>query len=341
MTLHLISAYGPSGASTRVRLLDWADHLDLAAEVHGYRGTPSNRPADLVRDPAGVRAAESSLRALDTRGSVVVLSREASPLSSGRLEARLLGAAARAAYDIDDAVFLPTGLRRGPLSAAGKARRAARAADVVIAGNDYLADWATDHCRDVRVIPSCVEPAHYHRRAARGEGPPRLVWLGSASTEVYLTRIIEPLLYAHQRFGARLVVISGPRDNPALAALGPMLERVPWRLQTFAQELSRGDVGLAPLPDNPWARGKCAYKLLQYAATALPVIGDPVGANDLALRRLHGWAAGSRDAWVDALTVALSSPEEVESRGAAARVAVSEHYSFAAWSPAWRDATAA
>ena len=117
------------------------------------------------------------------------------------------------------------------------------------------------------------------------------------------------------------------------------MDRVVWSPATFAGALTSADVGLAPLHDDPFARGKCAYKLLQYAATGLPMVGSPVGANQLALDRFSGWSATSRDEWVDALTEAVSAPADLRAdRGARAVAGVQEHYSFDAWADEWRSA---
>ena len=91
--------------------------------------------------------------------------------------------------------------------------------------------------------------------------------------------------------GARLVLISGARDNPALHEVAPFMTRVPWSLEGVGAALAAADVAIAPLDEGPYAQGKCAYKLLQYAATGLPVVGSPTGANALALSRFDGLAA--------------------------------------------------
>lgn len=342
-TLYAVCPYGVEAGSTRVRLQDWFTHLGLTPRWADYRGQPSNAPSDMVRHPWLTARAELALRRLDTDGATVVMSREASPVSTGRLEAGILRRAAHATYDIDDALFADTSRWRRAMRMPEKIRRAVTAADVVVAGNAYLADWAGQYHADVRVIPSCVEPADYARKATWDVSTkPRLVWLGSPPTEAFLTSVTEALLEVHRRTGAELRLVSGPADNPTLSALKPMTTRVPWSVATASRELAAADLALAPLPDTAYTRGKCAYKILQYAAAGLPVVGSPVGANELALRRLEGAAATTTDEWVDQLMGLLEvSATDRAARAERAWLQLDAHYSFRAWSPAWEDAVLA
>ncbi len=342
---HTVTQYGSAGGSARVRVFDWLDYARRAgapidATRHTYRDASDNRIRTLRGDPVGTAMAEREIRALDTTGSTVLLSRGASPFSRGDLEERLLRRASRGVYDFDDALYAdPSRLKRSA-HLLDACERAVRAADVVIAGNEVLAGWAEQHARDVRIIPSCVEPDDYVVTPTWDIGSvPRLVWLGSASTEAYVAGIAGELLDLHRRTGARLRVISGPDDNPALAPLAPMLDRVPWTATGYAAALADADIAIAPLDDTDWSRGKCAYKLLQYAAAGLPMVASPVGANQVALQRFSGIAAEHRGDWVDAVTLLLGeSASQRERRARQGLAAVREHYSFASWWGAWSAA---
>jgi glycosyltransferase involved in cell wall biosynthesis len=336
-----VSSYGRGGSSARVRIFDWLDHLGVRAETHDYLGGSDNGLRSTARGLPAVLAAERRLRSLPNRvgSSTVLMSRRASPFSRGGVEARLLSAAARGVYDFDDALHLPRGGVVGRLFPAHEQwGRAVGAADSVIAGNEWLAEAASRHARDVVVIPSCVEPGSYVRKASyERAGVPSAVWLGSPSTEAYLGRVTDALLTAHAATGLRLTVISGGRGD--LGALTPMADRVPWALDTFARRLAEADFGIMPLDDDAWARGKCAYKLLQYGAAGLPMIGDPIGANGRALALTGGLAPTSPSEWTDALIAMAELPASLaEQQGAQARRAVEEHYSFAAWRTEWRAA---
>lgn len=339
--LDVVSIYGPTAPSTRVRAYEWLDHLGVAAERHEYAGLGEHSLGTAARHALAISRAELHLQSLSRRplGGTVLVSREASPWGSGSVESRLLGLAERGVYDLDDALFEDQMGWRRLLRKRRKVERAAAAADVVVAGNSLLADWAADHNDDVRMVPTVVHPDRYLPTGSYDlEDPPVLGWLGSRSTEAYLVGIAPALREVHRRTGARLRVISSPH-MPDVPGLEGMMDRVSWTPSDFAAQLSGVDVAVAPLHDDPFARGKCAYKLLQYAATGLPVVGSPVGANELALRRFDGWAATTHDDWVEALTEALEIPAAARARrGAEALAAVRQHYSFDAWSNEWSSA---
>ncbi len=336
--LTTVSAYGRAGGSSRVRIFDWLEHLSLEATSHVYLDTATAGLRDLAQHPARAVRAELSLRRLTTQvaDDVVLLSRNASSLSTGRLEEQLLGRAAHGVYDIDDALM---NLTSGPFPKARIWERATRAADVAIVGNDYLADAASRYSQNVVIIPSCVEPTGYRVKTSFDvHDQPLAVWMGSPGTEFYLEPIAGALLAAHRRSGMRLRVIS--RGAASLGPLDAMVDRTDWRIDTFGDDLADADLGIMPLHEDPhWSQGKCAYKLLQYGAAGLPSIASPVGANAQAITRLGAVPAAGVDEWAQALADLVdASADRRRTMGAQARAGVVEHYSFSAWAPTWRRA---
>ena len=230
------------------------------------------------------------------------------------------------------------GLYRRWAPKAAKALIGAERADRVIAGNAVLADWAAGHNRDVVVIPSCVAPDSYRRKTDYSLGdPPRLGWVGSADNEVYLLLIAPALLEVHTRTGARLTLMG--TMQPSLGELELLIDRTAWSENAQYAGIADFDVGLAPVPDEPYTRGKCGYKLLQYAAAGTPIVASPVGVNRTILTQMRMPAPESVSEWVDAMLDLLGrSAEAREAAGRAARDVVRQHYSFEAWLPRWRDA---
>lgn len=339
--LVVASPYGPAAPSTRVRLYEWLAHLGLTADRLEYAGLGRNGLGTLARHPlVAARAELVTRRATTSLGdATLLLSREASPFSRGGVEGSLLAAARRGVYDLDDALFADRDGWRRVLAKEPKCRRSIQAADHVIVGNDYLAEYAAELTDDLTVIPTCVEPSAYQPTGTY-ELPdrPTLVWLGSPSTEPYLEEIAPALAEVHRQRGVRVVVVSGPR-TPGSPELADFVERVPWSPDGVAGVLAQADVALGPLPDNAYTRGKCAYKILQYAATGLPIVASPVGANTVAIARLGGLAATTHDEWVEALIDVLdSSTAQRRERGSAALRGVREHYSFDAWAETWGKA---
>ncbi|WP_322779111.1 glycosyltransferase [Frankia sp. Cas4] len=269
-----------------------------------------------------------------------MLHREASPFSRGHLERQILSAARLGIYDFDDALQWDSGggWTRNIIPKPAKCIAAVRAADRVVAGNDVLADWAAGFSRDVVMIPSCVNPEAYTRKNLYTlSDPPLLGWVGSPSTERYLRLVERPLLELHLRTGVRFRIVSA--GAASLGALDVMVERVPWRQLDVSRHLAEMDVAIAPLDDGPYERGKCAYKILQYGASGVPVVGSPVGANQLALQRLGGTAITEPGDWFDAIyTLLTMSAAKRAQIGEHANLAVREHYSFASWESRWRSA---
>lgn len=338
--LVVVSAYGAAAATTRARGLEWATHLGLDVHLVDYAGGSANRPADLARHPGRAWVGERALRSFHADGPLLLL-REATPFSRGGIESKLLREGAPGVYDLDDALYADR--RRLPDPAALfpkrlKAERAARNARRVVVGNEVLAGWAARQNRDVVLVPTCVEPDDYVIRPSSDVGEvPVVGWLGSPATERHLLGVADALLAAHERTGAVLRVVSA--GDASLGPLDRIAERVAWRPGTWRESLATFDVGIGPLPDDPFTRGKCAYKLLQYAAAGVPMIGSPVGANAAAIERLGGIAATTSTQWIDALVDLLSGPatdrEEMATQGL---TGVRAHYSFAAWAPVWSRA---
>ena len=175
-------------------------------------------------------------------------------------------------FDVDDAVWLIPPLGRLTV------RRIARRAAVVVAGSAYLADHFSSDCHDVRVIPTAIDTERF-QPAAAAEQPFTVGWTGLATNLHYLRQIAAPLhrfLVDHR--DARLLIMADAAPDFELAPAG----RMEFRRWSEADEVSavqEMDVGLMPLPDSPWTRGKCAFKMLQYMACAVPVVVSPVGMN--------------------------------------------------------------
>lgn len=337
-----VSRYGPTGASARARVYDWLDHLGIRAERCQYLGTANNKASTLLRRIPDVARAEMSLRRLGAgiRNRTLIMSRGASPLSSGAVEDSLLRQARHSVYDFDDAIFLQ---RKGLLQQVWSEKRvwqkAVAAADVVVAGSEILAEAASAVRKDVVMIPTCVDPKDYRKKQTYEiSRDPRAVWIGTPSTEGFLRTIEDALLTLNRLKGLRLTVISAGQTS--LGPLDSMVTRLDWAPDTFQDQLANADFGLMPLPDAPFERGKCAYKLLQYGAAGLPVIGSPVGANVSALTKLGGISASTGKQWVGSVAAILDASQvERAELGAAARDGVERHFSFAAWAATWRAAT--
>jgi glycosyltransferase involved in cell wall biosynthesis len=327
-TRHVVLPYGPENPSVRTRALHWIERLQASGRV---------AEGSVVVHGPGWRTGAVP------RGSDVLLLRNIGRLTRGGRERRLLERAGLAVYDLDDGLPWDDGNLPGlgrwwkrPFPRSLVAERAARAADRMIVGNDVLAEWAAARCHDVRIVPTCIEPGDYRRRTTWELGDtPVIGWIGSPATEPYLADIADALAAVHRRTGARLHVISG--GGPPHPRLAPFTTASRWSTASTA-EVAGWDVGLMPLRDGVYERAKCGYKLLQYAASAVPAVGSPVGVNATLLTAMDGLAATSGTEWTDALTALLTEPAARRAARAAAALSVAEAYSYVTWQDAWVDA---
>ena len=340
--LHAVTPYGRGAGSSRVRVYDWLERIEEPAVVSGYLGARDARPRRLARRPRAVLAAERRLRRIArARPERLLLHREASPLSRGGLEAELARAAGFSVYDFDDALQWDTGAGgrwRRIAPKAPKALAAVRAADRVIAGNAVLADWASEHNGDVVIIPSCVAVDAYRPKPSYElADPPRIGWIGNADNEAYLLALASALERLHRRTGARLTIVGA--TAPRLGRLEAIVDRVAWSEAAQHDVLATFDVGVGPVPDAPYERGKCGYRLLQLGAAGVPFAASPVGVNRAILDAFGMPAVEAGGDWTAAILGLLGL--SAASRGAlgrAARAATRRDYSFEPWLSRWRAA---
>lgn len=219
-----------------------------------------------------------------------------------RLEILAMKLAPRSIFDFDDAIYL-----RHPEKIARICARATR----VVVGNETLAAWARKHTDRVSVVPTAIDTDRYTPGARDGR---TVVWTGSAENLKYLAairpRIKQPL---------RVICNRKPDFD---------CEFVSWSPETEVAALKTASVGIMPLPDDEWTRGKCGFKLLQYMACGLPCVASPVGVN----AEIIGETGVVGEDWEPALEKALALD------GAAARKRIEERYSVQAVFPRWWDA---
>jgi glycosyltransferase involved in cell wall biosynthesis len=325
-------------------LVEAPDHVCCRYRVRAFE--PAVAAAGATLTIHGIeKGLPSRLRQLTRAGDhdVVLLQRKLLPGWQFHLLRR---SAQRLVFDFDDAVLYRDSYDpRGPhcRRRADRFARTVREADLVLAGNDFLAGCARDAGAEpgrVRVLPTCVDteklrPDPTHRPPSRGLD---LVWIGSSSTLQGL-ELQRPVLERIGREVAdvrlRLICDRFPRFDPLEVV------PIPWRDATEAHDLAASDAGLSWVPDDLWSRGKCGLKLLQYRACGLPTIANPVGVHPRIVRHgADGLLAVTPDEWVEAVRL-LSRDASLRARmGQAARAATESEYSLAAWSGAFVAALA-
>jgi glycosyltransferase involved in cell wall biosynthesis len=276
----------------------------------------------------------ANLRKASPEASTVVIQRYLDMIPSLALEKEAVRGR-RLIYDVDDAIWL-TGRQTGghPMAAlkgtARKVRWLTERAEHVMAGNEILAEHLSTFSHRVTVVPSLVDPRSYALRTHEQADAVTLGWIGSPTTALYLRRIVPAL----ERFGrrsprtVRLVVVGGqaPRIN------GIRVEERMWSPSVEHQVLAETDIGLMPLDDTPWSRGKCAYKALQYMASGIPPVVDDVGISAEVVSGA-GCVASSSDQWLEALC-SLAEDSSLRARlGGVGRQRVESRFSLERWIP--------
>ena len=204
-------------------------------------------------------------------------------------------------------------------------------AALVVGGNSYLAQRAIDAGATwVEVLPTVVNLDRYPIRSPLESSADsgalsvlRIVWIGSPSTAHYLDLLRETLkeLATHTPFVLRVIGAS------EVSIPGVEVETIAWTEDTEVDSISSCAVGIMPLEDSPWEKGKCGYKLIQYMACSLPVVASAVGANvEIVEDGKNGYLVRSTDEWVVALRTLLESPRLRAEMGKAGRARVEENY---------------
>jgi glycosyltransferase involved in cell wall biosynthesis len=231
-------------------------------------------------------------------------------------------------YDFDDAFYLK--YHSGRLEMARpllgrKFETVISGASAVTAGNHALADFARLHNPKTQFLPTVVDTARYLPQPAKRSGQVFTVgWIGSPSTASYLSELVVPLCAIGQEGSVRFIVIGG--QAPVVPNV--TVVELEWAEATELDLINSFDVGLMPLRDDEWTRGKCAFKLIQYMACAVPVIASPVGANIEVVDGECGLLASTPQEWTEALRFLRDQPNRRSEMGQAGRERVVSHYSL-------------
>jgi glycosyltransferase involved in cell wall biosynthesis len=294
------------------------------------------RPGALAKAAGTAAGLARRVRDVATAGryDVAFVYREAFALGPPLIE-MLLERRIPVVYDFDDAIFL------GDTSSANsafarlkwpqKVGRIVAGATVTTVGNEWLAEWARRHSEDVEVVPTTIDTDLYRPRARPANGLVRLGWSGSPTTAKHLHTIDGALRRLLADMPVELAVV-----GDATYTL-PGAERVSakaWSAATEVEDVSSFDIGIMPLPDDQWSRGKCGLKGLQYLALGVATVMSPVGVNTAIVRPgENGFLAGSEDEWVETVGRLIDDEELRRRVGQVGRQTVVDRYSGRQWAP--------
>ena len=331
----VLTKYGRLGASSRLRLLQYVPILsgsNIAVESYALLSDEvlKSRYAsgrfdlgDLIKAYLG----RVKLLLHREKFDLIWIEKEALPFWPVSIELMLLSGVPYV-LDYDDAIFHNYDMHSKWIVRkllGSRLDRMMEKAALITAGNRYLAKRALDaDAQWVESVPTVIDLDRYPvGRLNQAFDVPRIVWIGSPSTARYLYLLCEALrrLALKTPFVLRIVGAQG------VEIPGIELEYITWTESTEVDSISSCSVGIMPLEDSPWEKGKCGYKLIQYMACSLPVVASAIGANvEIVENGKTGYLASSDDEWVTALRTLLESPQLRREMGEAGRARVEEKY---------------
>ena len=342
MRILALPRYSALGPSSRVRFYQYFPYL--ASRGMEIQVAPLLEDDYIIRlfarkHPSSIQVAQAYARRLATLLSadsfdLLWIEKELFPWLPKWAEKLLANTGIPYVVDFDDAVFHRYDLHANPIirSMLGKSIDAVmRSARTVLVGNDYLAGHASRAgAKKIEYLPSVVDLDRYSIRG-NASTQIRIGWIGSPVTAPYLGLIRDALEQTSRQLDLNLVLVGVGKQDPL-----PGLEKeiLPWSEAGEVAAIQSFDVGIMPLPDEPFERGKCGYKLIQYMACGLPVIASPVGANmQIVEQGRTGFLASSSADWVQALVTLGQDAGLRDKVGKAGRAKVEKEYSLQVAAP--------
>jgi len=261
---------------------------------------------------------------------IIFIFREATLLGTAFFEKWMSRSKAKLIFDFDDAIWVDNVSNSNKslafLKNAAKTADIIKVCDMVFAGNEFLAEYARKYCNDVRIIPTTIDTDEYKKVPVTKDNSIVIGWTGSITTIQHFEFAIPFLTKVKEKYGDKIsikVVGDGSYVNEALGIQG-----LPWRKETELADLSAMDIGIMPLPNDEWAKGKCGLKGLQYMSLGIPTIMSPVGVNaDIIQDGQNGFLAEGVDEWLDKLSRLIEDASLREKMGHSARQTVIDFYS--------------
>jgi glycosyltransferase involved in cell wall biosynthesis len=262
-----------------------------------------------------------------SRYDLVFIQKEALPFGTTIIE-KLFSSKKPVIYDFDDAVYLmnPSKTSLIPfLRTPSKIATIIKLSECVIAGNQYLADYATKYNCDVHIIPTCIDTDYYIPKHKREERKRIVIgWIGSQSTISYLVDIKGVLKKLCRKYDVIFKIVANAEID-----LNIETEFKTWRLRDELVDLRSFDIGIMPLPNNEWTRSKCGYKIIQYMAVGKSVVASPVGVNkEIINDGVNGFLAKNENEWKEKLSVLIEDYDLRKKISVAGRQVVEDRYSL-------------
>jgi glycosyltransferase involved in cell wall biosynthesis len=344
-----LTKYGRRAATTRFRVLQYLPYLEQAGFSCELR--PLLNDAYLQRTleegkSAWTHAATGVARRLAAllslhRYSLVVIHMEAIPFFPPIVERAVAAMGVPYVYDFDDASFHKYDQHDSAMVRVLSAKISVviKHASLVTAGNPYLAEYAKQFNSNVQIFPTIVDTDVFAPPAQKQPQSPVVIgWIGSPTTAPYVAELAD-IWQAVTADGGCVLRLVGSGD-----AIPPTngIEVRPWAEDTEVSEIQQFDVGIMPLSEDPWARGKSGFKLIEYLACGLPAVASPVGVNaDIVIDGHNGYLCRSWSEWIGRLRGLVEDSSAREAMGRRGRQLAIERWSLKQWGPRLAEAFAA
>lgn len=342
-----VSPIPEEGAGCRFRVSQfrpWLERAGFSLEIHPLFDRDFfrlvYRPGHYVKKASALlQRTVDRLRVLRNRADydIILIYREAYPIGPPWIERRLQRSGVPMVYDFDDAVYLRNTSDANRIIASlknpGKIPEIIGRCQHVMAGNTHLAEIARRYNPNVTVVPTSVDTSVWVARSSpRNPDEPVVIgWIGTPTTTQYLMEL-GPVLRDLARNHRFVLRVSGSVDPVNFA--GVTVQNVPWELDKEVELFNTCDIGVYPLPDDEWTRGKCGFKAIQFMACHVPVVASPVGVNrEIIEDGVSGFLAASPEAWREKLAMLITRPELQSTLGARGRAVVEQRYSLNANAP--------
>ncbi len=335
-----IAPYPSRSADTRYRIIQYIPALEAAGWRVTLRPFMSDRLFAIYNQPGRtlekvVRTLAGLIRRLrdlaDTRQyDAILLHKEAFPFGPPLLESGFRNRVTQLIYDMDDAFWthppqfkqIGSGLRdpKRIEKMIGMSRH-------VLAGNEFLADYARKYNSQVTLFPTVLDTQRYLPRDEIDDGIVTIGWVGRWSSEAYLSTLIpvfDRVIEAHPNIQLKFIGASQGAYQGNLP-----VKTTPWRLESEIEDIASLDIGIMPLPDDEYSRGKCGFKLLQYMALGIPAVASPVGVNKQIIKDgENGYLAANSNEWIEKLSWLIADKAKRTEIGKNGRCTVEEKYSL-------------
>lgn len=332
--LLILSKYSNKGASSRLRTLQYIPYFeDSGFSVvtsplfdDNYLKTLYNKNRISIVKLVNYYMKRLCMVLTAFRFDLILIEKEAFPYLPSFFESLIRLSRKPYILDYDDAIFHNYDIHRNVFVRqilGKKLLGLIKHSTAIMVGNCYLSDYVVGHrSQHTEIFPTVIDLSRYTVEPIVFDGTLRIGWIGTPATVKYL-RLLWPALEIISRdIKVKLVTIGAGEivDCPV------PIEQYQWSINDENRLLSLIHVGVMPLPDNPWANGKCGYKLIQYMACGRPVIASPVGVNNDIVEPDIGFLAADTTDWCNAFKYFYENPAKINSFGIIGRGKVESHY---------------